>query len=96
MDVSFDDIYKVGVAIVVGLTTTIGVMAKYILGRFAYLEKKLDNCEVKHDQNAEQLNAVTSEAAELRGRVTEMEKIDPAAIATAVVKAVMAAIPRVP
>lgn len=84
LEVSFDQVWQVGAAICGALTLAVGALATWFYNLFKELKDDLDECERKHTEQAIQ-------TAELKGRLDEIERLNPAVLADTVAKAVVKA-----
>lgn len=89
IQVSFDQIVFIVGTIFGVLTGVIATLAKWIMDSFKSLNLKLEHCEKRHEESNVTLNTVIERAASLEGRVQEMQRMDPAVLATTIATAVI-------
>lgn len=75
MEVSFEQLATAVAALLLAMSTAVGVMFKWILNRFSEVEGKLSNCHKEREETSTQL-------ARLTGQVEEMQRHNPVDILT--------------
>ena len=99
LDVSFDQIMQVAGGIVASLAAAVGGLVIWIQKvitaidarnqkAIAELIVKLDACEAKHYDATRQIGELLDKTGELRGRLAEVERMNPSSLADQVASAV--------
>lgn len=82
LEVDFGQVMLVGSAIVGGLSTTVGLLAKWFYEQFKELRIELSELKQQHQD-------CTRGQARLEGRLEEIERINPTKLAETVANAVL-------
>jgi len=62
-------------AVVLGLTSAIGILWRSFLSKNKQTEEKLSHCETQHDESAKQVLTLTEDVGELRGQLTGIKQM---------------------